>query len=240
MLFGEDAPNGIDRRLSPDFAGKLIEIIAPWQFAGRFNERRDGANGRLSPRAILGGLSIVGAHNDTSRDFEQRRSVRMAKLSLEQIPFLHSQRISLRELFDASGMKKADYQSAMEDTGQHFAYGVTPCVRGGHALRTKAGHCIQCDTSKISYALRNSKNATVYIAGSTDHRIIKVGLTTDRARRLSQINEYKYGGSSDWEMLAWVQSATAGRVEFEAQNRLQRARRFLRSEWQKAGMLRTV
>jgi hypothetical protein len=92
-------------------------------------------------------------------------------------------------------------------------------------LRTKADHCIQCDTSKISYALRNRKNATVYIAGSTDNRIIKVGLTTDRGRRLYQINECKYGGASDWEMIAWVQSANAGRVEFEAQNRLRHYQR---------------
>lgn len=140
----------------------------------------------------------------------------MAVLSPEQRAFLHSQKILMRDLFDASGLKKQEYQALMKELGQLFAYGVSPCQSAGHTLRSRSGHCIQCDTKIIAFSRRNSDAGTVYIAGSTSSQLLKVGYTNDRQRRATYLCNEKYGGASDWEILAWVNlSRNAGRVEFD-------------------------
>ncbi len=145
----------------------------------------------------------------------------VSALTKEQIDFLKSQKISLRDVFDATGLTRSQYQTAMEATGQHFACGVTPCTAAGHRLRSKSGDCIQCNTVKIAFTLRHYKDAVVYIAGSYERRLIKVGLTTDRQKRELELCKYAYGGASDWEMLAWAKTKNAGKVEFMVHSTLQ-------------------
>ena len=145
----------------------------------------------------------------------------MATLTTEQRVFLKSQKIPFSELFDASGMRKADYQAAMDEEGKHFAYGVTPCNAAGHTLRTKAGHCIQCDTAKVAFALRSSKRATVYIAGSISQKLIKVGSTVDHSIRVRTLNDNRYGDAIDWEMLVVCTVPSAGKIEFLMHEKLE-------------------
>lgn len=148
----------------------------------------------------------------------------MAELTPDQLAFLRSQAIPLSLLFDASGMRKPDYQAAMKEAGKSFAYGVTACARGGHTLRTRAGHCIQCNTANIAYALRHEAPAYVYIAGSFQGRLLKIGSSGDLPVRRDLLNSYRYGGQRDWQMLAWAHTSSAGRVEFRAHDRLARFR----------------
>ena len=75
----------------------------------------------------------------------------MAEPSDDQRKFLRDQKLPLSFLFDASGMRKVDYEAVMKRDEKFFAFGVTPCSKGGHSLRTRSGHCIQCDTAKIAY-----------------------------------------------------------------------------------------
>jgi hypothetical protein len=146
----------------------------------------------------------------------------MAELTPEQRTFLAARGIPLSCLFDASGMSKPDYQRAMKEAGKSFAYGVTPCIKGGHRLRTRAGHCIQCDHSKIAYMLRHDAPSTIYIAGSVRGRLLKVGCSNDVQVRRQLLNSYWYGGQFDWQILATAQTPSAGRVEFEVHARLAR------------------
>jgi hypothetical protein len=146
----------------------------------------------------------------------------MADLSPEQLAFLRAQKIPMSSLFDASGMKNANYQLAMRSDGKSFAYGVTPCGKGGHTLRTRAGHCIQCDHSKIAFMLRHDARAYVYIAASHAGKLIKIGSTLDVADRQKKLNDYQYGGQTDWQILGIANSASAGRIESEAQAKLGR------------------
>lgn len=148
----------------------------------------------------------------------------MAELTGDQLAFLTAQRIPGSQLFDASGMRKRDYAAAMDEVGAYFAYGVTPCAAWGHQLRTKAGHCIQCDTSKIAYATRHSKEATVYVAHSVDVGLVKVGLSSDLDDRLQKLRDYAYGGATDWTLKCWAFVKEAGRLEFAVQDRLSRFR----------------
>ncbi|VDC50494.1 GIY-YIG nuclease family protein [Brevundimonas mediterranea] len=144
----------------------------------------------------------------------------MADLTPDELSFLSVQKISLREMFDASGMRQKDYELAMKATDQHFAYGTPPCRAGGHSLKTRYGHCIQCGTEKIAFALRHHIPAHVYIAGSYRGKIIKIGLAKDTGDRIAQLNDWRYGGATDWELLAFAHTKQAGKVEFATQNML--------------------
>lgn len=144
----------------------------------------------------------------------------MANLSTDQIFFLKTQRIPLSSVFDASGMRTAEYQSLMKAEGKSFAYGVTPCAKGGHTLRTRKGHCIECDHAKIAFMLRHDKRAYVYIAASHDGRLIKVGSSGDVTDRAKKLSEYRYGGFEDWQILSTVATDAAGQVECEVHSRL--------------------
>ena len=144
----------------------------------------------------------------------------MTKLTGDQINFLKSHRINPSELFDAGGMRRIDYERRMEKTGQHFAFGVTPCKKLGHTLRTKYGHCVQCKPDKIAYMLRHGQPGEVYIAASRAEGLIKIGSSTQIVERLYNLNLFKYGGASDWRILITASCSEAGRIEARTQERL--------------------
>ena len=144
-------------------------------------------------------------------------------LTAAEQSFLRDQKIQFANVFDARKMSKRQRESHAEDTGQRFMIGVT-CEKGGHRLRTKNGHCIQCDTSKIAHLLRFSETGYVYISGSLKTKTIKIGsskVPDERHRK----NEYNgYGGADDWEPLFEARFENAARVESDAQSRLNRYR----------------
>ena len=107
----------------------------------------------------------------------------MVQLTNEQITFLKSQGIAPAQLFDASHTKsKADREAQMDALELSLYFGGAACAKGGHTLRTKAGHCIQCDTSKIAYQLRHSASGYVYLAYSQSKKLTKVGFTKNHPR----------------------------------------------------------
>ena len=146
----------------------------------------------------------------------------MAELTPEQRAFLAAHGIPLSDMFDASGMRKSDYSEAMREAGKNFAFGVSACGKGAHTLRTRAGHCIQCDHAKIAFMIRHEAPANVYIGGSLRGEHIKVGSSGLVQERRMLLNSYRYGGHSDWGMLAWAFTPAAGRVEFDVHTKLAR------------------
>lgn len=68
----------------------------------------------------------------------------LAKLTKEQKAFLDRVGVPLSRVFDASGMRTAEYKQAMRDLGMWVAYGASPCEAEGHTLRSRTGHCVQC------------------------------------------------------------------------------------------------
>lgn len=146
----------------------------------------------------------------------------MGALTLDQLRFLRDQRIPMGSVFDASGMRKMEYERTMAVQGLNFAFGVSPCRAAGHTLRTRAGHCIQCDHSKIAYMTRYEAPGFVYIAGSSTGRLLKVGTSINIADRNVKLNDYVYGGQRDWQIVATAFCAAAGKVEGAAQSKLAR------------------
>jgi hypothetical protein len=144
------------------------------------------------------------------------------ELTPEQLLFLRAHEVPLSSVFDASGMTKPNYQRAMKEAGKSFAYGVSRCLNGHQSIRTRAGHCIQCDHARIAYMLRHDAQLTIYIAGSARGRLIKVGCSSDVQVRRELLNSYWYGGQFDWRILATASPPAAGRVECEVHAKLAR------------------
>ena len=147
----------------------------------------------------------------------------MAKLKTKQLNFLRHHDIPFSRLYDATGMHRRDYQQVMRDLDLWVAYGVSPCAAGGHTLRTRAGHCVQCKNAEnLIYLRRFDEVGEVYVAKSARGMSVKVGLSKNAGERIGQLNNYRYAGHSDWTYVWHVEAAKAGRVESQAHNSLAR------------------
>jgi hypothetical protein len=133
-------------------------------------------------------------------------------LTPEELRFLSSQGISPSDVFDGRYSQKKQAAEEAKKLGKRLVLG-SPCNNGGHRLRTRSGHCVQCDTKKIAYEGRYSKSGYVYIMGSISGRLIKIGTTTNLKSRLSSVGAEAYGGFADWELLMSVKVPEAGKVE---------------------------
>jgi hypothetical protein len=140
----------------------------------------------------------------------------MTDLTPEQRGFFRDQKIPLSLVFNGSGMSKAMRESLMDSLDLKFYYGGAPCQKSGHTLRSKAGHCIQCDTSKIAYQMRSSQSGYVYLAYSQKGSCAKIGSTGNGPKeRVEYLASLGYAGYSDWQLMTSRHiPAKAGMVEF--------------------------
>src|SRR3954467_15069268 len=130
----------------------------------------------------------------------------MASLfSDEEIGFLARHGYSVEEVYDGRHQSKDERAASAKREGKHLVLagviGRGDCRRKGHRLRTRAGHCIQCNPINIAYQRREDTPGYVYIAGSLSGRVIKIGTTGDLNQRENQMRGEGYGGSKDWIVL---------------------------------------
>ena len=111
----------------------------------------------------------------------------------------------------------------MDKLEKKFYFGGAPCRAAGHTLRSKAGHCIQCDTSRIAYQLRSSQGGYVYVAYSDEGECAKVGTTSlQPEERIYSLCASHYGGFDDWRLVdSRYLSANAGAAEFSIHAQLE-------------------
>jgi T5orf172 domain len=148
----------------------------------------------------------------------------MADLTDEELRFLYTQRIDESAVMDCADMRRRRYKWAMEEEGYLWCISPTYCYNG-HRLRSRPGHCIQCDTSRIAFVKRNHDAAYIYIAGSLESKVLKVGNAIWPERRVAALNTRHYGGISDWVMLYHIKFEEAGKIEFGTHGRLYGCRR---------------
>ena len=117
-------------------------------------------------------------------------------------------------------MRRKDYTAKMSALGLWVAYGVSNCKAGGHSLRDRAGHCVQCKPANLGFLRRYDEDGEVYVAISGRGSLVKVGMSKKAVKRISQLNFYEYGGRSDWSLHFVVQCIQAGKVENSAQQKL--------------------
>ena len=144
-------------------------------------------------------------------------------LTEDEYYFLTSQDIDPDDVFNGRYMKKAAAQNEMRNLGKTILLG-TRCRKAGHRLRTRSGHCIQCDTSKIAYSNRYHKEGMVYLAHSKDLDIVKVGSTIDLEKRSYTLRAHGYGGAGDWEVILAYPTREMGVVERNIQTKLSKFR----------------
>jgi hypothetical protein len=138
----------------------------------------------------------------------------MSKLSDEQREFLQHHNIPVDMVFDATGLKRKDWTVQMKQLGLRFAFGVGPCKKGNHTLRTLGGNCIQCKPADIAFTNRHFDDGFVYIAYSFEQVLLKVGVAVSVIKRVSSLNNLGYAGANDWKALQSIKAKRAGEAEF--------------------------
>ena len=139
----------------------------------------------------------------------------MVGLSSEQNQFLNHHQICPSTVFDATGLGPKDYGKIMSDLGCRVAIGVTPCRKVGHTMRLKSGTCVQCHPAGLGFQDRFNAHAYVYVCGSLQLEVLKVGVATDVNARMDGLNMHGYGGAIDWQCFYWIELDNAGEIEFE-------------------------
>jgi hypothetical protein len=138
-----------------------------------------------------------------------------------ELRWLGAYSLGPEDVYDARGLPKDFWQRAAKSANKPIVIG-SPCRKYGHRLRTRAGHCFQCDPVKLVFQTRHSADQYVYIAGSRAQKLIKIGTSKDIPARSYKINYEQYGGASDWQILFTIRVREAGLVEELAQKRLGR------------------
>ncbi|MBN9071237.1 MAG: GIY-YIG nuclease family protein [Rhizobiales bacterium] len=140
-------------------------------------------------------------------------------LNHSEISFLKSQNLVPSDVYDGRMQSFAVWKAGARAAGKTVVLG-TPCKSGGHRLRTRSGHCAQCDTSKLSYQKRHHSPGYVYIAGSLSEKLLKIGTAIDIQQRERNLRNHAYGAISDWTMLFTAKVVNGGKTEHEAIQRL--------------------
>lgn len=119
----------------------------------------------------------------------------------------------MSRVFDAEGLPSAWWKEIMSSQRLWVAYGTTPCRAAGHRLRTRKGHCVQCNPAALAFLRRHDLEGTVYVAYSRKLRLVKVGCAECIAQREASLNADGYAGTSDWEIRYHAESDRAGKLE---------------------------
>lgn len=144
-------------------------------------------------------------------------------LTREEQEFLASQGLAPEDVYDGRRQSSINARKASaKEAGKLIVVRDPGRSQCGHRLTTRAGHCIQCDTSKLAYAARYEEPALVYIAASPKLGLLKLGITQDIEQRVTNLNGQAYAGTKDWKMLFFAAFQRAGAVESRAQSRLTR------------------
>ena len=137
----------------------------------------------------------------------------MSRLTPKQLYFLKKHNVDLKYVFNANGMSKSEYRQIMKELNKYVAFNVIACRKSGHTLRTRTGHCIQCDTARLAFMKRHVSEGIIYIAGSKEGEIMKVGYSKAVEVRQESLNRTQYAGYKDWVILFAIVSEDAGKIE---------------------------
>ena len=92
--------------------------------------------------------------------------------------FISRHDISIEEIFDVRGLPGSRWKQDSKEREIPFVYG-NACYNGGHRLKNRSGHCIQCDTARIRFIRRETETADLYIAVASNGALFKVGVARD-------------------------------------------------------------
>jgi hypothetical protein len=142
------------------------------------------------------------------------------ELTPEEVAFLRQHGYAASQVFDGRGMAKLDRRRVAKEVGGELVL-TNSCTSGmGNRLATRSGHCFQCNPKQKAFEEKHGKSGYVYIAGSRQAKLLKIGTTDDIADRTRTLCSERYAGFSDWRMLARVQTDKRGTFEDRTLDRL--------------------
>jgi T5orf172 domain len=150
----------------------------------------------------------------------------MTPFTEDELAFLRRHHFSEDDVHDGRSQGKRGRESSAKTAGKILVLTNTRCRAMGHRIRTRAGHCAQCNTANIAFTARETSPGNVYIAGSLSGRLIKIGTTGDITRRIRQQRTEQYGGFGDWSVLTSIYVNDAGKMEREVSSRIRGGRVF--------------
>ncbi len=145
-------------------------------------------------------------------------------LTTAEKAFIKNHNLSYDDFYDGR-FEKSQIQrhDNAKKCGCNFVIG--PKCHNGHRLKTRNGHCIECDSRRIIYKLRHEIPGAVYVATCGDYckigMVQKIGQTVEEAigsREYKLNTEGGYGGNANWQIIDYREvSKGAGKVEHMAQ-----------------------
>jgi hypothetical protein len=156
----------------------------------------------------------------------------------DELRFLRWHGLDQDDVYDGRYQSKEDRHDAAKREGKFLILSSVRCRAAGHRIRTRAGHCFQCDPLKLVYQIRHSKSGYVYVAGSLSGRVIKIGTAKHIGQREGQLRAERYAGFADWIVLYSIHVNEAGRVEYDASSRAPGSRAY--SSYFKDGIEQTA
>lgn len=133
-------------------------------------------------------------------------------LTSAEIAFLESQGLTEADVYDGRHQSSVCWKKGVRAAGKVVVLG-SPCKKEGHRLRTRAGHCVQCDTKKLAYQKRYHSNGYVYIAGSQQAKALKIGTAVNIDQRQRNLRGHEYAGITDWTIIFYASLPNAGEIE---------------------------
>jgi hypothetical protein len=109
------------------------------------------------------------------------------------------QRLGADDVLDVRRMTQSYWFQEIKRLNKTIAL-VSQCKKRGHRLRSRKGHCVQCDSSKIAFAGRHDLTQYLYIAGSLQARLIKIGVCKDLRQRIGQICTERHGDAREGKL----------------------------------------
>jgi len=133
-------------------------------------------------------------------------------LNKKEISFLSLHGLSADDVYDGRNETRAYYRINAKQMGKTVILG-SPCNAAGHRLKTRAGHCVQCDPAKLAYEKRYHNSGFVYLAESKQAGLIKVGVTQNIKSRKDSLNSTMYAGAIDWRIINSENVQNAGKIK---------------------------
>lgn len=136
----------------------------------------------------------------------------MLELTASEVAFLKKNSLSVNHVYDGRGQSvKVKYDEAKR-LGKTIVIG-NPCKKANHRLRDLANHCAQCSPSVLHHQKIYETPGYVYVAGSLQGKVLKIGCSTDINDRERTLNSEPYAGFNDWRMIANVKVQRKGDLE---------------------------
>ncbi|WP_026953962.1 GIY-YIG nuclease family protein [Algoriphagus vanfongensis] len=130
------------------------------------------------------------------------------------LEFIKHHKLDQKLFYNASGKKISEIFGEMHYVDAIFAYNTTPCKKGNHTIRDRNNHCLICRTANIAFQKRYHESGYLYIAGSMEGKLIKIGITNNIEKRKYTLKKTSYANQNDWEIIYFLYTKNVGLLEY--------------------------